>query len=339
MIKFFRYIVSFFFLALFAGVIFSISNVNFSKLPPPTNATSTGFLTWHSKIKNLDQETWYSMILFTSILQIISGVFMLIWSFKYEPLNVFILNGVKTSTTLFNKLLAGYVITTSISTIAITFLDLGKFYTTIGALHSYFEVLILIILHQGGRIVSHNILTLSIIYLLISEGTTILLHWPYDAIWFKFQGLAVDWALSFQFVRLYLTTKKISRDGYTNLPQHTSDERESEEYDQLNHEHHCHNYVFYLAFAAFRHILGNVIGAFFLIEGLGANLFVFSYAFLSNTLAFAVYFDTHKRPNKHKTLNFIPYSSVSCVVLITIVSMTFSLLCARIGLFYVERHG
>ncbi|CAG8847455.1 4791_t:CDS:2, partial [Gigaspora margarita] len=171
-----------------------ISNVKFSKLPPPTNATSTGFLTCHSKIKNLDQETWYSMILFTSILQIISGVFMLIWSFKYEPLNVFILNGVKTSTTLFNKLLAGYVITTS---------------------------------------------------------------------------LAVDWALFFQFVRLYLTTKKISRDGYTNLPQHTSDERESEEYDQLNHKHHCHNYVFYLAFAAFWHILGNVIGAFFLIEGLG----------------------------------------------------------------------
>ncbi|CAG8502153.1 6309_t:CDS:2, partial [Gigaspora rosea] len=107
---------TFFFLILLGGVLFSFTTANLSKIPTPVNATLTGFPTWRFYIKDLDIQTWDSMIVFSSILPIVSGVFMLIWSSKYETLNAFIMNNEKTSsTTLFNKLLAGYAIATGVT--------------------------------------------------------------------------------------------------------------------------------------------------------------------------------------------------------------------------------
>ncbi|CAG8733266.1 14609_t:CDS:2, partial [Dentiscutata heterogama] len=102
---------------LLGGVLFSFSFVDLSKIPSPVNSTFTGFQTFHPEIKNLDIETWDSMLIFTSILLLVPGVFMLMWSLKYETLNIFIFNDEKTSTstTLFNKLLAGYCIVTGLS--------------------------------------------------------------------------------------------------------------------------------------------------------------------------------------------------------------------------------
>ncbi|CAG8586147.1 1505_t:CDS:2 [Gigaspora margarita] len=261
----FSSIATIFFLVVFGGVLISFSTVNFSKLPTPINATLTGFPTWRGEIKNFDTQTWISMLLFTSFLQIVPGVFMIIWS-KYEPLLIFVSNGEKTSTTSFNKLIAGYSIVTGITAIAVIIFDLGKLWTTFGVIHNYFEVIILILLHQKGNVaLDNNIIFCSFLYILIAEGTTILLQWPYDLSWFKLQGLAVDWAFFIQFVRLYLTTRRDYKEGYISLPHHVSDdERESEEHDRPNHIHHhkkdCHlGHVFLLPLAAFWHIAGNVL--------------------------------------------------------------------------------
>ncbi|CAG8753240.1 7316_t:CDS:2, partial [Dentiscutata heterogama] len=84
---------------------------------------------------------------------------------------------------------------------------------------------------------NNNIHLYSIIYILMAEGITILLQWPFDAIWFKFQGLSVDWFFFIQFIRLYLATKRHYREDYIRLPLHTSDnEIESEEHDLPNND-------------------------------------------------------------------------------------------------------
>ncbi|KAF0384725.1 patatin-domain-containing protein [Gigaspora margarita] len=208
------------------------------------------------------------MLGFTSILQIVSGVFMFIWSFKYTALNVFRYNGEKASTTFFNKLLAGCSIVTGIAAIALIIIDLGTLWTIIGVIHNYFEVIIIILLHQGGNLAANNNIHLyGIIYLLIAEGVTILLQWPYNAFWFKFQGLSVDWVFFIQFMRLYFATKRNYREDYISL---SDNERKTEEQDLPDHHKQGYHlkHVLLLPFAAFCHIAGNVLFSIFLTDAL-----------------------------------------------------------------------
>ncbi|CAG8776016.1 15386_t:CDS:2, partial [Racocetra persica] len=225
------------------------SLVNLSNFPTPINATLTNFPTWHPAIQ-------------------IPGVLVLIWSLKYETLSVFIFNNEKTSTTTFNKLLAGYSIVTGTIAVSLMLLDLGKLFTSIAIIHNYFEVIIIILLHQGGILATNdNIIHYSIIYVLIAGGATIFLPWPYDAFWFKAQGLSLDWAFCIQFIRLYLTTRRNYKKDDTNTP---GDEGESGHDNKLNHhtkDKHLHH-VLLLPLAALFHVSGNVLNAVFLIEGL-----------------------------------------------------------------------
>ncbi|CAG8579583.1 12755_t:CDS:2, partial [Racocetra persica] len=263
---------------LLGGVLFSLSIANLSKIPTPVNSTLTGFQTFHPEFHNFNIETWYTMLFFTAVIGIVLSIFILIWSAKYETINFFIYHGEKTPTTSFNYLIAGYNFITG--TIAITFIifDLGKFWTALGVIHNFFEVIMMLLLHQGGNFDSnYNILPWSFLYLLVAEGVAILLDWPLNAFWFKFQGLAIDWAFVIQFVRLYIETKKNYREGYDSLPQHASDdgrERESEEHDRPNHQIHHHKkdghvcHVSLLAVAALFHIAGNVFNTLFSTEGI-----------------------------------------------------------------------
>ncbi|CAG8546619.1 13828_t:CDS:2, partial [Dentiscutata heterogama] len=332
-----RYVGSFFFLVLFGGVLFSFTTLSLSKFPSPVNDTFTGFQTWHPEIKNFDVETWFSMVLFTGILQLATGAFMLIWAFKYETILIFMFNGERTSTVLFNKIIGGFAIITSIVAFALIYLDAGKIWTPIGVVHNYAEVFMLLLLHQGGNLASsNNVIFYSLLYILVVEGTTILLGWPYDAFFFKFQGLAIDWALFIQFMRVYNLTKKNYIEGYISLPQHTSDdERESEEHDHrpnnVRPKKDCHlGHVSLLPLAAFWHIAGNVLNTIFVNEALPNYLFSFSYGFMFASFAFFVYLDTHLKPNKPNKPIFLPDSSTPSVVLVTIASVTLSLLSLRL---------
>ncbi|CAG8744343.1 33241_t:CDS:2, partial [Racocetra persica] len=277
------------------------SLVNLSNVPSPVNDTLTNFPTFHPEF----QKTWYSMISFTAFLQLVPGVFMLIWSLKYETLSVFIFNNEKTSTTTFNKLLAGYSIVTGTIAITLIILDLGKLFASIAVMHNYFEAIIIILLHQGGNLATNNnIIHYSIIYILIAGGATILLQWPYDAFWFKAQGLSLDWALLIQFIRLYLTTRRNYKkdDDDISLPLNTpGDEGESGHHNESNNSHLHH--VLLLPLALLFHVAGNVLNSVFWTSGL-------AYGFAYTPLALYVYLDTHLRPNRPKKPIFIPDPSI-----------------------------
>ncbi|CAG8511784.1 3023_t:CDS:2, partial [Scutellospora calospora] len=329
-----RNICSLFFIAILCAVIFSFTTTKIVKFPQPVNGTFTGLKTWHPKIKDFDTETWYSVILFASVMLFVPGIFMLVWLSKNETLNVFVLNGEKTSTAFFNKLLAGYSISTGLIAFVVIFFDIGKLWSSVGIIHNYYEALILSVLHQGGSS-SIKLHFLSIAYLLITEVAVLLLSFPYDALLFRFAGLILDTALFIQFTRMYITTKINVKEGYISLPHHTSGE--SEEPDRPNHPYHspnnpkyCRLYILLLPFAALCHISGNVLTTIFTQIALANYLFAISYSFMS-AYAFFVFLDTHMGQHKVKKLIFLPDNSTSSVILVTVASAALAALAVRLG--------
>ncbi|CAG8811082.1 11816_t:CDS:2, partial [Racocetra persica] len=297
---------------LLGGVLFSFSIVPLSKIPTPVNATLTGFPTFHPEFHNYNVETWYTMLFFTGVIGVVQSIFILIWSAKYQTINFFIYHGEKTPTTSFNYLIAGYVFITG--TIGITYIifDLGKFWTALAIIHSFFEVTIMLLLHQRGNFNSnYYILPWSFLYLLISEGVTILSYWPLNAFWFNFQG-------------------------YDSLPQHASDdgrERESEEHDRPNHHINHHGHILHVSLlpvAALFHVAGNGLNTIFLIEGISNYLSSYCYGFMFTALCLFVYLDTHLKPNHPKRPIFIPDTSISACILIITASIALSALCLRL---------
>ncbi|CAG8633098.1 247_t:CDS:2, partial [Cetraspora pellucida] len=160
---------------------------------------------------------------------------------------------------------------TGIIAITLIIFDLGKLFASLAIMHNYFEVIIMILLHQGGSLATNNnIIQYSIIYILIVAVATILLQWPYDTFFFKVQGLSLDWALLIQFIRLYLATRRNYRKEDINLPLLTLGDGRESEHNQSNHrnkDHHL-NHVLLLPIAALFHVAGNVLNAIFLSERL-----------------------------------------------------------------------
>lgn len=76
----------------------------------------------------------------------------------------------------------------TISGIAFFILDIGKLFSTFSVLINIFEVGILLLLFQGGKIATNYFYATVGIYLLLVILLNISLPWPYDAIWFKAQG-------------------------------------------------------------------------------------------------------------------------------------------------------
>jgi hypothetical protein len=71
---------------------------------------------------------------------------------------------------------------------ALFYLDTGKLWSTFGVFHNLWEVCILLLLYQGGKITSSFFFVFVAFYVFIVNLLNIVLPWPLDAIWFKAQG-------------------------------------------------------------------------------------------------------------------------------------------------------
>jgi hypothetical protein len=88
----------------------------------------------------------------------------------------------------FNSLLILYNWVTALTVLASTIFDLGKVWVVIGVLHNTSEVIILVLLGNGGKIRNSNFLGWVLFYILFVVSTCIFLDFPGDAGFFKFQG-------------------------------------------------------------------------------------------------------------------------------------------------------
>ncbi|KAJ3116063.1 hypothetical protein HDU96_010529 [Phlyctochytrium bullatum] len=98
-------------------------------------------------------------------------------------------------------LIRNYLWATFAATIMVMLFDLGKIFSTVGALHNASEVAISLVLSRqdGFQIVQKVIF----VYLIHLWFVVVILPWPYDAVYFKWQGLVFDCYVFLSFFRLY----------------------------------------------------------------------------------------------------------------------------------------
>ncbi|CAG8765319.1 12371_t:CDS:2, partial [Gigaspora rosea] len=151
-------------------------------------------------------------------------------------------NDVASSPTIdFNRVLAIYIVTTLLAGAVLFFVGAGKIWVAVGVFHNASEFIILIMLGSGGKIKSSTFWPILGFYIFIISITCILFKFPYDALWFKGQGLCFDWALIIEFTRIYLTTLHELKHGGANHDD--LDELIENEDDSSHHKsiiHHPH---------------------------------------------------------------------------------------------------
>ncbi|GBB99788.1 hypothetical protein RclHR1_03630016 [Rhizophagus clarus] len=238
-----------------------------SRYPIAAPSRFTGYPTWHEELDNFDQQSYDTSLLFLIITSILSGYYSLIWASNRDLPKKYVTyiyqeNGSRIPATWFNKAIAYYIVFTSVAGIALFYLDTGKLWSTFGILHNIWEVCILLLLHQGGKITSSFFFAFIAIYVIMVTLLDIVLPWPLDAIWFKAQGLCADCALFIVFVRIYLATREyVKEQSSAQLPITNEDDLSpSDEEPSVSPKIIKHpNQILLLLFASFLHILGNGI--------------------------------------------------------------------------------
>ncbi|KAF9422037.1 hypothetical protein BGZ94_008688 [Podila epigama] len=117
-------------------------------------------------------------------------------------------DGLENSSTQVNIFIKLYIYTTLAAVVGYLFLDVGKIWAVVGALHNLLEVALLIVLHSGGRVTSMSFGIYMFIYVCVTIICSVYFSWPLDAIFFRWQGLCSDFGLIVMFTRIYLATKK-----------------------------------------------------------------------------------------------------------------------------------
>jgi hypothetical protein len=170
----------------------------------------TGYPSWRIPTEGWDSEKGETVTIF-SLVGILIGISLVL---RYELLvkdkRVFktIDDTYHNNSRIFSTIISYYLFVTFFAVFGFWVLDLGKLWSTVGALHNLLEVAILLVMSferrpDGFRYFYGFLFT----YLVITEFTCLILNWPWDAIFFKFQGLATDIALVINFFRLYLTNR------------------------------------------------------------------------------------------------------------------------------------
>ncbi|CAG8498737.1 1301_t:CDS:2 [Diversispora eburnea] len=168
----------------------------------------------------------------------------------------------------FNKTLGFYCLVTAFTNLISFWLDIGKIWAAFGLMHNALEILILVNMHYGGRIKSSTFIGFFLLYISITAGMSLFATWPYDALWFKMQGLCLDWALVIQFTRTYFNTKKhIKNDSDVNSLIRDDDNEERGErrnvfYNPENDVivHHPYQILLLIVASGF-HIFGNILAS------------------------------------------------------------------------------
>ncbi|KAI8851227.1 hypothetical protein BC829DRAFT_387627 [Chytridium lagenaria] len=233
--------------------------------PPQVISPITGFPTWRTPVPGVNLES-IEVGLIYSALGMLLGLFL---AYRYDIFkrqakgditsaenlndtgNVVPLTGV-------TALIRNYIIASIGSALIVMPFDLGKIFSTLGAVHNSAEVALCIILasQYGFKFLQPAML----IYLTQLWFLCLVLPWPYDALFFKWQGLIFDFYLFISFLRLYVYNKFV----YFSSP----DERrrlivEEGAADENEGTSPLFQRVLYCVFAAFVHVGGNVFFVIF----------------------------------------------------------------------------
>ncbi|RHZ82996.1 hypothetical protein Glove_101g42 [Diversispora epigaea] len=327
------------------------------EVPEQDISKITGYPVWHPPIDGMNgkgnDEQSATVILYSAIMMSLSGFFVMKWTYNSRDnyynnkrkVTFFVLNDDKTVPTFdFDVTLGVYCLVTTLTGLMFLWVDVGKIWVSFGALHNAVELIILFSMHYGGRITSNKFVGILVLYILLSAGLSIFLSWPYDAVWFKMQGLCLDWALLIQFTRTYFNTKKhIENDSGVNPLIRDDDDDDNERGERsersdvgynLNNDvivHHPYQ-ILLLIFASGFHIFGNVFSTIWIYDLSSYELFSFTYAISFPAYAYFVYLDTQAITVLPRKVIHLPDTARWKVISVTICSIALSLLAIRLGL-------
>jgi len=198
------------------------------------------------------------------------------------------------STLSFNKTLAHYSFATFASSVAYYFVDPSKIFLPFGALHNLFEMAMLMSFLTGGRIKNVSQFFLLFTYLLSINIICAYIDWPYDALFFKFQGLILDFALVVEFTRIYLNTKYYMNNFEQQdlNPDNDDIEEPAEDHETVYLVNHP-TPLLILVFASATHLFGNIYATFFLMDLIANFLFTITYSVAFFSYIFYLYLDTN----------------------------------------------
>ncbi|CAG8760112.1 38682_t:CDS:2 [Gigaspora margarita] len=177
-----------------------------------------GYPTWHPPIKGRNDNKSDSALFFTTLLMAITCYLGARWT-AHPPttrkLQTYFISddSAPVSAYYFNRHLVIYNFITTFTMFAVIILDLGKLWATIGILHNTIEFAILVLIGSGGRLKNISFYGVLLSYAFFVYCGVLLIDWPYDAVWFKIQGLCFDYALMIIFIRIYFNTKHELKHG------------------------------------------------------------------------------------------------------------------------------
>ncbi|KAJ3125580.1 hypothetical protein HK098_008369 [Nowakowskiella sp. JEL0407] len=222
-----------------------------------------------------------------------------------------------------NATLAFYIFGTCGAIASFIFFDSGKSFSILGVLHNTGEVVLLLLFVTGGKL-KNWILPFTLFYYSIVIALIIVFPWPFDAVWFKIQGLISDFALIIHFYNLLIANKHSQTTQYlpvnTNSTNHTngistlignvssaigrrdSSEEENETVPEeigvsLDEATSWTRFYFPLA-AAFIHAFGNTPTTMFGKSAFWYDLFLFSYGVAYPLYTYFIYLNIKAEDSK-----------------------------------------
>ncbi|RHZ79163.1 hypothetical protein Glove_151g79 [Diversispora epigaea] len=331
----------------FLIVLGSFVTVDLQDIPEQDKSKHTGYPVWTPPIDGVNgrgnDEKSIAAGLFGCVMMSISGYYIIKWTRNNNnkrKITFFVLNDDKTVPTIeFDVILGVYCLVTTFVSLLYNWINLGKLWMAFGIFHNVLEFIILVNMHYGGRIISSVFLGILSLYVVISTGLSIFLPWPHDALWFKMQGLCLDWALVIQFTRTYFNTKKhIKNDFGVNPLIRDDDDNETGEgsdvvYNSKNDViFHPPYQVLLLVAASGFHIFGNVISTIWIHDIRAFYTFLLTYALAYPAYAYFVYLDTQAITVLPRKVIHLPDTTRWKVVVVTIFSIALSFLSIRFAL-------
>nr|CAG8553845.1 4215_t:CDS:2 [Entrophospora candida] len=212
------------FIVLLFVVAYGILLISFAFVPdkkiPQAESPVTHFPTWHPPFDALYGDRMRSIGLLGIVITLLTSIVTYKNAYFTHPANKKVQtyfcstsntdgvsSSVLTSTQYFNKNFAHYNLGTFSSIIAYYIIDPSKLFTTFAVMHNFFELTLLVSFLSGGQLRTTKQFLWLLTYFMSIASIVIYVKWPYDALFFKFQGLILDYALVVHFVRTYLTTK------------------------------------------------------------------------------------------------------------------------------------
>ncbi|CAG8536053.1 16896_t:CDS:2, partial [Cetraspora pellucida] len=254
-------------------VVFSFSLVN-PEIPEQSRHRFTGYLTWLPELDGFDANELDATLLFNQIILLLASYYAIKWTYN-PPTSPRLItrfsyvgeNDTSVTTHYFDSILAFYNVMTLLAGVAIFLFGVGKIWVAVGVLHNAAEFTLLVILGSGGRIKSPVFWPILGFYISLVTVCSILFKFPYDALWFKGQGLCFDWALIIEFTRVYVTTLRVLKNGDGTDLINTTDHDHDETDVNVHHDHknsfhpiinHPHQLLLLIVGAVF-HVVGNIV--------------------------------------------------------------------------------